>query len=105
MTWARVKGHEAIVRSFDAAWRRGRLGHAYLFVGPTGVGKHPFARELAGAALGEARSDGLEACGRCGGCLLVDAGTHPDLFLARRPDEAVDLPIELIRDLTEHLAL
>jgi DNA polymerase III subunit delta' len=105
MTWARVKGHEAITRSFEAAWRKGRLGHAYLFVGPTGVGKHTFARELARALLCEARSDRLEACGRCGGCLLVDAGTHPDLFLARRPDDAVDVPIELIRELTEHLAL
>jgi DNA polymerase III subunit delta' len=105
MTWARVKGHEAIVRSFDAAWRKGRPGHAYLFVGPAGVGKHTFARELARAVLCETRSANLRACGQCDACTLADAGTHPDLFLAARPDDAIDLPIDLIRELIEHLSL
>ncbi|HKB02963.1 MAG TPA: DNA polymerase III subunit [Gemmataceae bacterium] len=105
MTWARVKGHEAIVRSFDAAWRKGRLGHAYLFVGPTGVGKHTFARELARAVLCETRTGHLRACGKCDACLLVDAGTHPDLFLAARPDDLMDLPIGLVRELIEILSL
>ena len=35
----------------------------------------------------------------------VDAGTHPDLFLAARPEDKVDFPIELIRELIEHLSL
>lgn len=105
MTWGRVRGHEGIVRSFDAAWRKGRLGHAYLFVGPPGVGKHTFARELARALLCENTSDNLRACGRCSGCALVEAGSHPDLVLAARHEDKVDLPIELIRDLIEHLSL
>jgi len=105
MTWDRVRGHEGIVRSFDAAWRKGRLGHAYLFAGPAGVGKHTLARELARALLCERHSATLAACGRCGSCALVDAGTHPDLILTARPEDKVDLPIELIRELIEHLAL
>src|SRR3954465_9140156 len=99
MTWQRVRGHEGIVRSFEAAWRRGRLGHAYLFVGPAGVGKHTLARELARALLCESRGDGLAACGTCGSCKLVDANTHPDLSLAGRPEEKLELPIEMIREL------
>jgi DNA polymerase-3 subunit delta' len=105
MTWGRVRGHDGIVRSFDAAWRKSRLGHAYLFVGPTGVGKHTFARELARSLLCETQSRSLQACGRCPGCVLVDAGTHPDLSLAGRPEGKVDLPIEVIRELIEHLSL
>ena len=105
MNWARVRGHERIIRSFDAAWRQGRLGHAYLFVGPAGVGKHTLARELARAILCEAKQDGLAACGHCKSCSLVEAGTHPDLFLAARPDEVNDLPIELIRELIGDLSL
>lgn len=105
MNWGSIRGHEAIVRSFDAAWQRGRLGHAYLFVGPAGVGKHTFARELARALLCETRSRKLQACGRCASCALVDAGTHPDLVLAARPEEKVDLPIEQVRELIEHLSL
>src|SRR4051812_16934528 len=105
MSWPRVRGHEAIVRSFDAAWRKGRLGHAYLFVGPAGVGKHTLARELARALLCETRGDSLAACGACGSCKLVDANTHPDLTLAARPEEKLELPIERIRELIEHLSL
>lgn len=105
MSWQRVRGHEAIVRAFDSAWRKQRLGHAYLFVGPAGVGKHTLARELAWALLCETPSKDLAACGRCGGCILVDAGTHPDLILTARPKEKVDLPIDQVRALIEHLAL
>jgi DNA polymerase-3 subunit delta' len=105
MSWDRVRGHEGIVRSFDAAWRKGRLGHAYLFVGPAGVGKHTLARELARALLCETPSGALRACGKCAGCALVDAGTHPDLSVTARPEDKVDLPIELVRELIEHLSL
>jgi DNA polymerase III subunit delta' len=105
MSWGRLRGHEAIVRSFDAAWRKGRLGHAYLFVGPAGVGKHTLAGELARALLCETPSEALQACGRCAACALVDAGTHPDLSVTIRPEDKVDLPIELIRELIEHLSL
>jgi DNA polymerase-3 subunit delta' len=36
---------------------------------------------------------------------LVDAGTHPDLLTASRPEEKNELPIETIRELTEKLYL
>ena len=57
MSWERVRGHEAQAEAFARAVRRGRLAHAYLFVGPPGVGKRLFAVELAKALLCEARPD------------------------------------------------
>jgi len=98
MSWRRILGHDAIVASFAFALKRGRLGHAYLFVGPAGVGKHTFARELAKTLLCETRGEKFEACDQCAACLLVDAGTHPDLFMVHRPEEKLEFPIEVIRE-------
>jgi len=56
-----------------------------------------------------APGEALDACGRCQDCILVDAGTHPDLFLVYRqlnkqhPDstirkqKALVLGVEIIR--------
>lgn len=105
MSWAKVQGHAANVQGFQTAWTKGRLGHAYLFVGPTGVGRYTFALELAKALLCEGKSTTLEACDRCANCLLVAAGTHPDLFFAARPDDKAEFPIKVIQDLLEQLSL
>jgi DNA polymerase-3 subunit delta' len=99
MSWQRVRGREALVQSFTRAWQRGRLAHAYLFVGPAGVGKRRFALELAKALLCETDSGRLEACDHCPSCTLVDAGTHPDLFTLARPEESNQLGIEALREL------
>jgi DNA polymerase III subunit delta' len=97
MSWKQVLGHDAAVASLMAAWKTGRLAHAYLFVGPQGVGKHTFARELAKALLCENRQQKLEACDVCSSCKLVAAGTHPDLFMVARPEDKIEFPIAVIR--------
>jgi DNA polymerase-3 subunit delta' len=106
MSWQRVRGHAAQVQLFAEARRRGRLAHAYLFVGPAGVGKRLFAGELAKALLCEdPPADRLEACDRCAGCVQVAAGTHPDFFAIGRPEEAPAMPIDVVRELCAQLAL
>lgn len=98
MSWRRILGHDANVAAFASAWKRGRLGHAYLFVGPGGVGKHTFAIELSKTVLCENRRDKFEACDQCASCHLVDAGTHPDLFMVQRGEESLEFKIEIIRE-------
>jgi DNA polymerase-3 subunit delta' len=94
------------VRAFELAVQRNRLAHAYLFVGPPGVGKRLFAGELAKALLCEDPPPGrLEACDRCPGCLQVEAGTHPDCFVAGRPEEKLEVIIEVIRELCHSFSL
>ena len=53
MSWDRIRGQDAARQTFLTAVARGRLGQAYLLVGPDGVGKRLFARELAKAFLCE----------------------------------------------------
>src|SRR5262245_52758110 len=106
MSWSRVSGHDPIVAQFARAVERGRLGHAYLFVGPTGVGKRLVATELARALLCEQPpSEKLDSCGRCPSCQLIDAGTHPDLFQIARPPDKLEFPIEVMRELSQNLTL
>jgi DNA polymerase-3 subunit delta' len=83
-----------------------RFPHAFLFVGPEGIGKRTFARTLAQALLcPRTREVDLDPCETCPSCLQVKAGTHPDLIEVERPEDRHELPIRVIRDLCLELGL
>jgi DNA polymerase-3 subunit delta' len=105
MGWDRIRGHDAARQQLLAAVRRGRLAHAYLFVGPSGVGKHLFATELAKSLVCEKPTAPLTACDHCPACVQVAAGTHPDVFIARKPEDKHDLPVEAMRAFCGQLGL
>lgn len=58
----------------------GRIGHAYIFEGPDGVGKLNMAKALASAVLCENPKDG-ESCGNCKICQLSSSENNPDIQL------------------------
>lgn len=97
MSWQEVVGHRENVERFRRAEQRNRLGSAYLFAGPRGVGKHRFARQLAQTLFCAERPAGhFDACGHCAACQLVVSDTHPDLLtVAKRPEKSV-VELELI---------
>lgn len=106
MSWHSVRGHDRIVSILRANLQSGRFPHAFLFVGPEGVGKRTFARTLARALLCERNSELLlEPCEACPGCVQAKAGTHPDLIEVARPDERQELPIRVIRELCAEFGL
>jgi len=89
----------------------GKLAHAYLFRGTTGVGKQSLAHALA-AALNchnlpvtgqhsESSAD-LEACGTCPSCRKFAAGSHPDLLVVEPDGQAIK--IQQVRELKKALA-
>jgi DNA polymerase-3 subunit delta' len=96
-----LRGHQHIWQTLIEAESRGRLGHAYLFTGPRGVGKCLLAHQWAKYLLCESpqRAANGQACGVCVACRYFDAGTHPDFFYVCKPPEKHELPIDLIREL------
>ena len=106
MSWHSVRGHDRIVETLRTNLRHGRFHHAFLFVGPAGVGKRTFARTLAQALLCEQTLESdLDPCGECPGCVQVMASTHPDLLEVARPEDRQELPIRVIRDLCADFSL
>lgn len=81
-------GHDAAVEAFRAGLDSGRLHHAWLIIGPEGVGKALFADKAALRVLAEAAgpvaAPGLDVPDDHPTARLIAAGSHPDLMRLER---------------------
>lgn len=59
--------------------KSGRISHAYLFLGPDGVGRKKTALELAKALNCIGWEKKFEPCGVCLSCTKIEHSTHPDV--------------------------
>ncbi len=110
MSLADVKHQGPAQRTLQRAMAGGRVHHAYIFHGLSGVGKEMLARRLAQVLLCSATIERdlqdadaeivgvdrlVDGCGRCDDCRAVTGQSHPDLHLVYRqlnrehPDPAV----------------
>jgi len=94
-------GHQKAKSLLLEAAANNKLGHAYLFRGPDGVGKKRAALTLA-AALNCKKPMGHDACGLCSSCRKYGSFNHPDLLLIS-PDGAA-IKIGQVRELKHQLA-
>jgi DNA polymerase-3 subunit delta' len=103
---AELFGNTDAHAAFTAALRSGSLHHAWLLVGPEGVGKASFAQAAALRMLAEASATGVTASGLIvpddhPTRALVDAGSHPDLRVMRRlPKDAEKPDQDIARSIT-----
>ncbi|KPK25692.1 MAG: hypothetical protein AMJ61_11240 [Desulfobacterales bacterium SG8_35_2] len=101
LRFAYLLGHDKPKALLREAVAKDKMGHAYLFRGPDGVGKKRAALTL--AAYINCKSPGNDdACGRCTSCRKYFSGNHPDLVLVE-PDGAA-IRIGQIRNLKHQLA-
>jgi DNA polymerase III subunit gamma/tau len=101
-TFEQVVGQNHVKDVLVAALQRSRIGHAYLFSGPRGVGKTTTARLLAMAVNCDNKDPTKRPCGVCESCQLVRSGNHPDVT---ELDAASNNSVEDIRDLREKVRL
>lgn len=72
--FADVATQKHVSETLRRATADGRVGHAYLFSGPRGVGKTTLARILAMALNCSAREESGEPCGECETCARIWSG-------------------------------
>ena len=100
--FADVQGQAHITQTLQHAIQRGRVGHAYLFVGSRGIGKTTSARIFAKAlnCLSPATdADGrIEPCCACSSCKEIATGSCLDVL---EIDGASNNGVENIRELRE----
>ncbi len=88
------------MRTLRNAVERGKVHHAYLFVGSRGTGKTSMAKILA-ACLNCENGPTVEPCGRCESCRAIAAATSLDVI---EMDAASNNSVDDIRDLRESVA-
>lgn len=75
-------GKSAITELICSMIRRGRLPHAFMIIGESGVGKKTLCRHIAKQILCE-KGTGVP-CGECLACKKTEKGIHPD-FIEKTP--------------------
>ena len=98
-TFDDLVGQPHVSRTLKNAVTQNRLAHAYLFVGPRGIGKTSTARILA-KSLNCVNGPTATPCGECHNCREIAAGNSLDVI---EIDGASNNSVEDVRQLRENV--
>jgi DNA polymerase III subunit delta' len=103
MGFSEIIGHEKQSENLRLSLLNGRLHHAYLFIGPDGIGKRTLGLAMAQAIhCSELEND---FCGGCGACRAIQAGNHADVRIVEPISNKKDISIQQVRELEKALSL
>lgn len=105
MALKNVTSNEEVLKRFKHIANKGRLAHAYLFIGPAYVGKSETAFDLAKSLLCEEKSNKEDSfCGQCSSCQKMEAQGHPDFFMVTS-EFGEKIKIEEIRNIIDRVKI
>lgn len=95
MSFKDIVGQEEAKRILQSAIKNNRLSHAYLFVGPEGVGKRLTAKTLAKAL--NCQRGNIDSCDKCRNCIRIDLDEYPDVKIIE--PVGTSIKIEKVREI------
>lgn len=103
MRFSEIIGHDALKQQLCSAVQAGRIPHAQLFTGISGIGKLQLALAYA-QYVNCPHHTATDSCGQCPSCLQFQALQHPDLHFAfpiikSHPTDVCDDYVSGFRDL------
>lgn len=99
MKFKDITGHKDIITSLRNLTDSGKIPHAFLFTGTSGIGKHRTARAFAQYIHCKNHVDG-DSCGVCPSCLQHQKHNNPDLHfiypIVKREKEGIRVSKDII---------
>ena len=100
MNFNNIIGNENVKNLLNNSIKSNNLVHSYMFVGPNGIGKSIFAKELAKILL---CTNNTSPCNSCSSCVKFESNNHPD-FMIIDADDGKSIKIGQVRLLQEKIA-
>ncbi len=100
-TLSDVIGQDIVIKILKNAIQNNKIGHAYIFSGPRGIGKTSIAKLLAKTVNCLDLKNG-DACGKCENCLNIQNGFSPDII---EIDAASNNGVDEIREIKNKINL
>ena len=104
MEW-NILGHESAIRYFKNQTKANNTRHAYLIVGPDGVGRRTLALAFAKALNCTQASEEGGFCDECLACRQINEQRYADLTVLEVEKGSKDLKIDQVREMQQTLAL
>ena len=98
MSFDKILDQSTAVRTLRSAIAKSRVAHAYIFVGPAGVGRKLAAGVFAKSLNCENFREG-NPCEECAGCRLIADGRHPDVQTIKPKKRSSTITVEQIENL------
>jgi DNA polymerase III delta' subunit len=92
-----IIGHQPIVKYLKNIIKRDNPAHAYLFCGPSNIGKTTTAKWFVQGLVCESSKN--RPCNQCKNCLLMRRHAYPDFYFVKAKKNSKNISINQIRDL------